>query len=130
MTDSDLRLALQRLISQWREKAAVTDSFHATMGIGWKVCADELEALLGRAETTQCPHGENCACAISTRHEWFVAFCNERDKVGRAETTEPHVHESPVSACDSRETSKNANDSPRTLQASREAIPSPSPSEP
>lgn len=30
--------------------------------------------------TPQCPHGEDCACAISTRHEWFVAFCDERDK--------------------------------------------------
>lgn len=29
----------------------------------------------------QCPHGENCACVIGTRHEWFVAFCRERDKL-------------------------------------------------
>jgi hypothetical protein len=29
----------------------------------------------------QCPHGGDCACAISTRHEWFVAFCEERDKL-------------------------------------------------
>ncbi len=33
------------------------------------------------APPAQCPHGENCACAISTRHEWFVAFCEERDKL-------------------------------------------------
>lgn len=29
----------------------------------------------------QCPHGENrCACAITTRHEAFDWFCEERDK--------------------------------------------------
>jgi len=37
---------IQRLIEEWRQEAAIKDSFHATMGIGWKVCADELEARL------------------------------------------------------------------------------------
>ena len=38
--------ALRSLVEHWRARAAVTDTFHATMGIGWKVCATELEALL------------------------------------------------------------------------------------
>jgi hypothetical protein len=28
---------------------------------------------------TGCPHGQDrCACAISSRHEWMDAFCEER----------------------------------------------------
>lgn len=38
--------ALRGLAAQWRAEAAVTDSFHATMGVGWKVCADQLIASL------------------------------------------------------------------------------------
>lgn len=34
------------LIEQWRAKAAVKDAFHATMGMGWKACANDLEAAL------------------------------------------------------------------------------------
>ena len=101
MTDPDLRLALQRVIAQLPryylggiDRYRLADGSRPgdadfTDGTGEYVKVSDLAALLGRAETTQCPHGENCACAISTRHEWFVAFCNERDKVGRAETTDP-----------------------------------------
>jgi hypothetical protein len=38
--------ALRALVAKWRARKAVIDSHHATMGIGWEVCADELEALL------------------------------------------------------------------------------------
>ena len=41
MTDDGIAALIQR----WRNEASVKDSFHATMGVGWKVCADELEAL-------------------------------------------------------------------------------------
>ena len=37
---------LRALVVKWRQEAAIKDSFHATMGIGWKACADEVEALL------------------------------------------------------------------------------------
>ena len=37
---------IEALIQRWREKAAATDAFHATMGTGWHVCADDLEAAL------------------------------------------------------------------------------------
>lgn len=37
---------LRALIARWRNEAAMKDSFHATMGIGWKACADDLEKLL------------------------------------------------------------------------------------
>jgi hypothetical protein len=29
----------------------------------------------------QCPHGQHCPCAIGSRHFWFDAFCQERDRV-------------------------------------------------
>jgi hypothetical protein len=37
---------LRALIARWRAQAALTATFHATMGTGWHVCADELEAAL------------------------------------------------------------------------------------
>lgn len=45
MTEQQLTARIKR----WREKAAEVDTFHATMAVGWKTCADELEADL-RAE--------------------------------------------------------------------------------
>ena len=33
------------------------------------------------AARPQCPHGENCGCAISTRHDWYIAFCEERERL-------------------------------------------------
>ena len=42
---------LETLIAKWRQKAASVDSFHATMGTGWHVCAEELEAILNSAAT-------------------------------------------------------------------------------
>lgn len=37
---------LRTLIDKWRATGAVKDTYHATMGIGWKVCADDLAILL------------------------------------------------------------------------------------
>ena len=42
----ELRVALIALRDKWRAEAALTDRFHATMGTGWKVCADDLDAFL------------------------------------------------------------------------------------
>ncbi len=39
-------LDLHKLIEKWRYQGAMIDTFHATMGVGYKVCADELEAIL------------------------------------------------------------------------------------
>lgn len=49
-----LRDGLARLLARWRETATVTDSFHATMGTGWHVCAEELENLLKAAPPVVC----------------------------------------------------------------------------
>lgn len=43
---------LQWIIGQWRTKAALMDATHATMGIGWKSCADDLAALLSALPQT------------------------------------------------------------------------------
>lgn len=43
----------QDLIVKWRAKAAATRSWHATMGTGWEVCADELEAALSAVRPPQ-----------------------------------------------------------------------------
>lgn len=40
------REALIALVEKWRAKGAEIDTFHATMGIGFKACADELAAAL------------------------------------------------------------------------------------
>jgi hypothetical protein len=37
---------LWSLVKQWRREAAQIDSFHATMGTGYKVCANQLEDVL------------------------------------------------------------------------------------
>jgi hypothetical protein len=37
---------LRHLVKRWRSQGAVTDTFHATMGVGYKACAKELEDLL------------------------------------------------------------------------------------
>lgn len=41
---------LKELIATWRARGASIDTFHATMGSGYKVCADELEAALARRD--------------------------------------------------------------------------------
>ncbi len=41
--------SLRALSAKWRGQAAIIDSFHATMGSGWKACADDLDAVLGDA---------------------------------------------------------------------------------
>jgi hypothetical protein len=44
-----------------------------------RVYRDKLrEAEATIAELRGCPHGDNCACAIGSRHFWHVAFCEER----------------------------------------------------
>jgi hypothetical protein len=43
---------LVKLVTRWREHGAYCDTFHATMGTGWKRCADELEAAI-RDETRE-----------------------------------------------------------------------------
>lgn len=38
--------ALRGLVERWKAEGARCDTFHATMGTGWKACAAELEKLL------------------------------------------------------------------------------------
>jgi hypothetical protein len=45
---------LRALSEKWRAKAAQIDTFHATMGTGYKACADELDAALAALP----PNGE------------------------------------------------------------------------
>lgn len=37
---------IEQLVEKWRAKGVATDTFHATMGVGWKTCAQELEDAL------------------------------------------------------------------------------------
>ena len=46
---TDHAAAVARLVPLWREKAAQLDAVHATMGIGYKVCANELAEALAAA---------------------------------------------------------------------------------
>lgn len=46
MTPNPLTSRLTELVAQWRARAAVVDTFHATMGTGYKACAEELETLV------------------------------------------------------------------------------------
>jgi hypothetical protein len=41
-----LQQALAALVAQWRENGAHIDAVHATMGVGYKACADQLAAVL------------------------------------------------------------------------------------
>jgi hypothetical protein len=75
MTDA-LRLLCADLIVEWRREAAEEQRV--------SFCADELEAALSAVPVGQCPYGESCACAIMTRHEWHVAFCEERERRRKA----------------------------------------------
>jgi len=45
MSDDMIR-SLRDLVERWRAEAALVDSFHATMGSGWKACAAEVADLL------------------------------------------------------------------------------------
>lgn len=38
--------ALRQLVEQWRADSLRLNTVHATMGSGWRVCADELDAAL------------------------------------------------------------------------------------
>ncbi len=42
--------ALRRLSAQWRLEAAAKDAFHATMGMGWRACATDLDRVLMQAQ--------------------------------------------------------------------------------
>lgn len=53
------------LIQQWREKGASCDTFHATMGVGWKTCADELEACLSAPAEAEYPRLRDELLAIA-----------------------------------------------------------------
>lgn len=44
--DAALRVLLEELVQRWRTAGARLDTVHATMGMGWKACADELDSLL------------------------------------------------------------------------------------
>jgi hypothetical protein len=43
-----LRVEALALVEKWRAQGAIYDSHHATMGIGYKACADDLASLLTR----------------------------------------------------------------------------------
>ena len=45
---TDIRAELAALRDRWRAEGARKDLHHATMVIGWKICADELDALIAR----------------------------------------------------------------------------------
>ena len=47
-----LQTALSALVEQWHAEGARLDSVHATMGSGWKACADDLATLLRQTGTT------------------------------------------------------------------------------
>lgn len=47
-----LHATLTTLAATWRAEGARCDTFHATMGIGWKACATELEALTAGSAAT------------------------------------------------------------------------------
>lgn len=66
---AELRAEVQRLQGEIerRDNALADRDFHAVMA------------------PKQCENGENCACAIGTRHFWFVTFSEERDKLQRVE---------------------------------------------
>jgi hypothetical protein len=61
---------LEALIAKWRNEAAAKDSFHATMGVGWKACANDLEALLARAPMIADANGGRCPS-----HPWSGLPC-------------------------------------------------------
>jgi hypothetical protein len=97
---------LRALIAQWRETARrpihpdhedALKAYYEGQNWAWDRSADalekELDALRSAPVVNQCPHGEDCACAISTRHEWFVAFCEERDTVLSAPVGSPPPQE-------------------------------------
>lgn len=45
---SDPAVCLLAIAKKWRAEGLHLDKFHCTMGIGWKTCADELEAEVAR----------------------------------------------------------------------------------
>lgn len=64
--DTTTNTTVAGLIAKWRAEHQCVSSFHATMGTGWAVCADELEAALrlsAGAEHERLNGPEICICA-------------------------------------------------------------------
>ena len=76
MIDKPALDALRGLITSWRNEAAVKDSFHATMGVGWKACAAELDACLAPLVLPQGPEPRCDACANRWPIEVECAKCS------------------------------------------------------
>lgn len=55
MKPDSLTSRLTELATKWRAEGARVDTFHATMGIGYKVCAEALEAELAAAPLVSPP---------------------------------------------------------------------------
>lgn len=86
---------IRRLIDSWRARASewMDDGSSQMRGEGATVLEllDELDAALLAASPVlpedvrpECDNSGHCPCDISTRHEWFVAFCEEREKNAQA----------------------------------------------
>jgi hypothetical protein len=52
-TLTETQQQVKELVAGWRVKGAHCDAFHATMGIDYKACADDLDALLTQSETKE-----------------------------------------------------------------------------
>jgi hypothetical protein len=50
-----LTLLTTTLIAKWRAEGARVDTFHATMGTGYKACAEELESQVAALDATKAP---------------------------------------------------------------------------
>jgi hypothetical protein len=66
------RARLQELVEEWRREAARLDSVHATMGIGYKVCAHALAACLA-AEGEAEPQGWQLIATVPKDGTNFLA---------------------------------------------------------
>lgn len=78
MSESDsllpLREALEGLIAKWRAEGARIDTFHATMGTGWKVCADNLRLTLLDSEVSPSLEGRWQAIATAPKDQLILLF--------------------------------------------------------
>jgi hypothetical protein len=67
------RERLSNLVAQWKARGASIDTFHATMGIGYKACAEDLSALLTALEGAEPP-------ATPTLEQAFGDFYRELNR--------------------------------------------------
>ncbi len=86
MTAPSSHAALKQLVETWRQEGARIDTFHATMGSGYKVCADELDAALAALPAQEnvvrwhtddlgdlvCPHGVATDVHCCNCHSGFI----------------------------------------------------------